>query len=175
MYTKGSDYYTPSHYIKKFLWGITYWTLFRYSPRLLYNWRNFLLRIFGAKIGKNAKVFPSVQIMYPWQLSLGDHSIIAWGVKVYNLGFISIGKETIISQFAHLCAGDHDYHSPDFILLMPRISIGDKVWIATEAFIGPGVTIYNRAIVGARAVVVKDIEESMIVGGNPAKFLKKRD
>ncbi len=175
MFTKGSDYYSPIHYLKKMIWGAMYWSLFRTSPRILFGWRNLLLRIMGAKIGKSVRVFPSVKIMYPWNLVVGDYSILAWEVNVYNLGAIEIGEKTIISQHAHLCAGDHDYHNPKFTLLMPSIKIGNEVWIATEAYIGPRVIIADRVIVGARAVVVKNIPKGKIVGGNPAKIIKDRD
>ncbi len=175
IFTKGSDYYTPLHYIRKFLWQIIYWTLFRFSHRLMYGWRNFLLRLMGAKVGKSVRIFPSVAITYPWNLEIGDNSIIAWEVRIYNLGKIFIGNKTIISQSAHICAGDHDYHSPKFTLLMPSITIGNEVWIAADAFIGPRVTVNHFSVVGARAVVVKDVPEGMVVGGNPAKVIKKRD
>jgi len=175
MFTKGREYYSKSHYIMRFLWQITYILFFRYSPRLIYPWRIFLLRIFGAKIGKNVKIFPSVLITYPWNLEVQESTVIAWGVKIYNLGFIKIGKNTIISQYAHLCAGDHDYKDPRFKLLMPPITIGDGVWIASEAFIGPRVIIENKAVIGARAVVVRNVPESAVFAGNPAKMIKMRD
>ncbi len=175
MYSKGSDYYSPAHYIKKSIWILVYYCFFRYSPRLLYAWRNFLLRLFGAKIGKQVRIFPSATITYPWNLEIGDYSIISWKVIIYNLGPVKIGEKTLISQFSHICAGDHDYKNPKFTLLMPSISIGSNVWIGTEAFIGPRVIINDYAVIGARSVVVKNVEPGCVIGGNPARILKKRD
>jgi len=174
MFTKGSDYYTPRHYIKKFIWALVHFLLFRYSPRLLYGWRNTLLRLMGASIGKNVKIFPSVQITYPWNLHIEDGSIISWKVILYNLGPIHIGRNTIISQQAHICAGNHDYRNPRFTLLMPPITIGDGVWIAADAFIGPNILIGNEAVIGARAVITKNVEPKAVMVGNPAQFLKSR-
>ncbi len=99
---------------------------------------------------------------------LGDH------VHVYNLGPITIGDHTVISQDVYLCAGTHDYTQPDLPLVRPSITIGSGVWICAGAFIGPGVTIGDNAIVGARAVVTKDVPPGMIVAGNPARVIKVR-
>ena len=169
MFTKGKDYYTPADYARRFIWYGIYWVFFRYSPRLLYGWRNLLLKGMGARLGTGVKIFPSVKIMYPWKLEIGDHSIISWNVTLYNLGMIRIGSGTIISQHAHLCAGTHNFRIPEFTLLMPPITIGNGVWIAADAFIGPNVTIHDNALVGARSVVVRDVALNTIVCGNPAR------
>ena len=125
----------------------------------------------GAKIGIGVKIYPSAKIMYPWLLQIGDRTTISWRVKVYNLGFSSIGNDTMISQFSHLCGGTHNYRSKDFDLIRTGFTIGNNVWIAADAFIGPKVTVGDRAIVAARAVVVKDVAEATIVAGNPAKVI----
>jgi putative colanic acid biosynthesis acetyltransferase WcaF len=140
----------------------------------LYGWRNFLLRIFGARIGRGVKIYPSAEIMFPWNLEIGDHTVISWKVIVYNLGRITIGSGTIISQYVHLCAGNHDFKSPEFKLLKTPIVIGSHVWIAADAFVGPGVVVGNNAVVYARSVVVKDVQESAIVAGHPAVVLEHK-
>ncbi len=159
--------YTPKEYLLRFLWACV-WPVFRCSPRLLYGWRNLLLRIFGARIGRGVRIYPSADIMFPWNLEIGDQTVISWKVILYNLGKITIGSSTIISQYVHLCAGNHDYRSPDFKLLKTPIVIGSKVWIAADAFIGPGVSVGDNAVVYARAVVVKDVPENAVVAGHPA-------
>jgi putative colanic acid biosynthesis acetyltransferase WcaF len=148
--------------------------LFRFSPRLLWGWRCFLLRLFGAKIGSNVHIHPSVQIFIPWNLTIGDWSSVGFDALIYNLGPVTIGSKVTISQRAHLCAGSHDFRDPAMPLTKPPISIGDEAWICADAFVGPGVTVCERAVVAARAVVVKDVETGAIVGGNPAKVVGKR-
>jgi putative colanic acid biosynthesis acetyltransferase WcaF len=127
----------------------------------------------GSKIGKDVKIFPSVDITFPWLLEIGDKSVIAWNVIIYNLGFVKIGTQTIISQNAHLCGGTHDITHPGFVLMRTGLTIGDKVWIAADAFIGPSVTVGDNSIVAARAVVIRDVDSQSLVGGNPAKFINK--
>jgi len=87
--------YTHREYVLRMLWGFVY-VFFRYSPRLLYGWRNFILRIMGASIGRGVKIYPSAKIMFPWNLTIEDGAVISWGVNLYNLGKIEIGKNTII-------------------------------------------------------------------------------
>jgi putative colanic acid biosynthesis acetyltransferase WcaF len=173
-YIQYTSNYTLKEYLLRFLWSLT-WPFFRFSPRLLYGWRNFLLRFFGARIGKKVKIYPTAKIMFPWNLEIDARTVISWEVILYNLGKITIGSDTIISQYAHLCAGTHDHQSEDFPLLKLPVSIGNNVWIATEAFIGPDVKIGDNVVVGARSVVIKDIPDDLIVAGNPAKEIKKRN
>jgi putative colanic acid biosynthesis acetyltransferase WcaF len=170
-----SRFYSRKEIILRLIWSLINLFFFRCSPRLLYGWRNFLLRLMGAKIGRGVKIFPSAIITFPWLLEIKDKAVISWGVRIYNLGKITIGEKTIISQYAHLCGGTHDIKKPGFVLLRTGLEIGDGVWIAADAFIGPDVHIGERAIVGARAVVVKDIEPGNIVAGNPAKKIGMRD
>lgn len=162
-------YYSGKEVILRLIWSFVHLVFFRFSPRLLYGWRNFLLRIMGASIGKGVKIYPSAMITFPWLLEVKDKAVISWGVRIYNLGKISIGKKTVISQFAHLCGGTHDIKNPGFVLLRKEIEVGNCVWIASDAFIGPNVHIGDYAVVGARAVVFKDVEMGSIVAGNPAK------
>lgn len=148
--------------------------LFARSPRFLYGWRNMLLRLFGAKVGRAVRIYPSVRIFAPWQLEVGDWATLGPEVLVYNLGNITIGASTVISQGAHLCAGTHDYTKPEFPLLKLPIHIGDEVWIAAEAFVGPGVTVGKGAVLGARAVVMKSVAAGKVAVGNPARMLRKK-
>lgn len=167
-------YYTDKEILLRIVWKLVYPVFFRLSPRFCYSWRNFILRLFGAQIGQKVKIFPSVRIAQPWLFSIGDKSLVAWNVNIYNLGKIEIGTHTIISQNVHLCGGTHDIKNPGFKLIRSGLSIGNETWIASDAFVGPGVQVNDFAIVAARAVVVKDVEENTVVGGNPAKVLRKR-
>lgn len=148
--------------------------LFTISPRTSFKFRNSLLMVFGAKIGNSVHIYPSAIIYMPWNLTIGDNSAIGEDALIYNLGKITIGNNATISHRAHLCAGTHDYSDPTLHLLKPPINIGDNAWVCAQAFIGPGVTINEGAVVGAAAVVTKDVEAWTVVAGNPAKFIKKR-
>jgi len=158
----------------RLLWNSVFTILFRYSPNPFHGWRAFLLKIFGADLGKGVHVYPNVKIWAPWNLKLGDESGIANGAIIYSQGKITIGKRCVISQGAHLVAGTHDYNHPGFPLIVRPIVIGDYVWIAAEAFIHPGIAIGNGCIIGARSVVVRDMPEWMVCTGHPCMPIKKR-
>ncbi|WOO42932.1 putative colanic acid biosynthesis acetyltransferase [Rubellicoccus peritrichatus] len=164
---------------RKELTGRVFWYLvqpfFRFSPRLCSGWRCFLLRCFGAKIGYHVYIDPSVEIAIPWHLEIGNWSAVGRGVVLYSFGKITIGNSTTISQFAHLCAGSHDYRDETLPLLKLPITIEDQVWVCADAFIGPNVIVREGAIVAARAVAVKNVDAWAIVAGNPAHFIKKRE
>jgi len=165
--------YSHGETLRRVLWAFAK-PLFRFSPRTFFGWRNFLLKLLGARIGKQVHIYNSATIYFPWNLEIGDWSAIGEHAYIYNLGTIRIGARVTISQRAHLCAGTHDHTDPTLPLLKPPIDIGDQVWICADAFVGPGVTIGEGALVGARAVVVKDVDPWQIVVGNPARVIKKR-
>lgn len=165
--------YTRKELCLRVVWGLGK-LVFRLSPRPCFGFRRWLLSLFGAKVGRDVHVYSSALIYYPWLLEIGNDSSIGEWALVYNLGKVTIGERTTISQRAHLCAGTHDYAEVTMPLVKPPICVGDEVWVCADAFIGPGVTIASRAIVAAASVVVKDVPESTIVGGNPAKFIKNR-
>lgn len=150
------------------LWAMTYLFAFRPSPKLCFRWRVFLLRLFGAQIGEKTKIYSSVKFFVPSNAVIGDHCIIGPDVRFYNVAEIRIGNQTVISQHAHLCAATHDFRNPGFKLFPKPIEVGDSCWIAADAFVGPGVTIGASAVVGARAVVFKEVMPGMVVAGNPA-------
>lgn len=169
-----SSPYSRSEKIRRLAWNITRAVLFRPSPKHLFRWRNVVLRWFGARIGPNTFIEPTVRIFHPWLLTIGDWTHIGGGANLYNLGPLSIGDHSVVSQNALLCAGTHDYTHPNLPLLRPPIKIGSGVWIAADAFIGPGVIVGDNAVVGARAVVARDVPAGMVVAGNPARVIKER-
>jgi len=156
------------------LWGGGHF-LYRYSPGPMHGWRRFLLWLFGAEVGKEVHVENSATIYFPWNLKVGPWSAIGEDAVVYNLGQITIGEKVTISQRAHLCAGTHDYTAPDLPLLKPPIHVGDQAWICADAFVGPDVNVGDGAVVGARAVVLDNVEPWKVVGGNPARVVKERE
>lgn len=160
--------------IQRVLWALAS-PLFSLSPRPFFGWRRFLLRAFGAKVGARVHIYPSVRIAMPWNLEIGDDAGIGDRVILYSLGVIFIGKSATVSQGAHLCAGTHDYRDRALGLLKRPISIEDGAWVCADAFIGPGVAVGARAIVGARAVAMKNVPPNAIVAGNPARLIKYRN
>jgi putative colanic acid biosynthesis acetyltransferase WcaF len=168
-----SNNYTTNEYLKRILWILTF-PFFRFSPRHFYLWRTFLLRLFGAKIGKNVRIFPSSRIMFPWELRIGDNVVISWNVTVYDLGRLTIGKDVVVSQGVHLCGGTHDYTGKDFYIIKSKIDIEDGVWIAADAFIGPDVVIGKECVIGARSVVLQSTEPYGVYTGNPARLIKNK-
>ncbi|MEL7472954.1 MAG: hypothetical protein AAGK04_06505 [Planctomycetota bacterium] len=166
--------YPKSWYIKRLVWTVVDRVLFRYSPSQLTSWRRFWLRRFGAKVHPTANIRPGVKIKHPWIFEIGEHACLGDDAEVYNLGPIRIADHTVISQGCYLCAGTHDYHDERLPLVRPEINIGRGVWICAHAFIGPGVRVGDNALVGARAVVTRDVPPATIVAGNPAKVIRDR-
>lgn len=156
------------------LWSIVWILFYRPSPRPLHGWRRFLLRCFGAKIGRLAHPYPSAWVWAPWNLEMGDHSCLADGVDCYSVAPIRLGAGALVSQRAFLCAATHDYEASAFPLVPKPIVVGAGAWVAAEAFIGPGVTVGSGAVVGARACVTRDVEPETVVVGNPARMVKRR-
>ncbi|KAA3439603.1 WcaF family extracellular polysaccharide biosynthesis acetyltransferase [Rufibacter hautae] len=158
----------------RLVWQLTATLFFTYSPKQLHGWRSFLLRLFGAKVGRGVHVYPKVKIWAPWNLQLEDQCGIANGVILYSQGKIIIGRRAVVSQGAHLCTGTHDYTELGFPLVTKPIQVGDFAWVAAEAFVHPGVTIGEGCVIGARAVVTKDMPAWMVCSGHPCKPIKDR-
>ena len=157
------------------LWGIVYVTLFRTSPRPFHRWRNWLLRLFGATVHPTAHVYHSARIWAPWNLTMGAHSCIADDADIYNAAPITIGDYSTVSQYSYLCAASHDFEDVRHPLITAPIIIGSRCWIAADVFIGPGVTIGDGAVIGARSSVFGDIEPWTLALGCPAKPIRKRN
>lgn len=134
-----------------------------------------MLRLFGAQVGQEVHIYPSVKIIAPWNLSFGNYAAVGDGVNLYALGPITIGARATISQGSYLCSGSHDWRDPAMPLINPPVVIGDEAWICAEAFVGPGVTIGARTILGARGVAMRDLPPNVLARGNPVQILGPRD
>jgi putative colanic acid biosynthesis acetyltransferase WcaF len=165
--------YSRGEQLRRVLWSGGRW-LIRLSPRPCFGWRRFVLRLFGARVGAHVNIYPSTHLYMPWNVTIGDWSALGDDVFVYSLGSVSIGKSATLSYRSHVCAGTHDLNDPELPLRKPPVTIEDGVWVGTEAFIGPGVTVGRAAVVGARAVVVKDVAALDVVAGNPARPVSRR-
>jgi putative colanic acid biosynthesis acetyltransferase WcaF len=162
----------PGWYVQ--LWWIVQDTLFRWSPQFMYGWRRLLLRLFGAKVGKNVIIRPTAKITYPWKVKIGNYSWIGDDVVLYSLGEIVIGDNVVISQRSYICTGSHDYTKTDFPIFAKKIIIEDECWLATDVYVAPGVKIGRGTVVGARSSVFKDLPPGKICIGSPAKPIKDR-
>jgi putative colanic acid biosynthesis acetyltransferase WcaF len=156
------------------LWWIVQATLFRWSPQVAYGFRRMLLRMFGAEVGTKVLIRSTATVTYPWKVRIGDFSWIGDDVVLYSLGRIDIGAHAVVSQRSYLCAGDHDANIADFPIRPMPIVIEDGVWIATDVFVGPCVTVRRNAVVGARSSVFKDVPPDMVCHGNPCRPVRPR-
>jgi putative colanic acid biosynthesis acetyltransferase WcaF len=161
--------------LRRLLWVGVEMTLFRGSFHTMNGFRALLLRLFGAKIGRRCIIRRTARIYYPWLLTMGDVCILGDQAEIYNLARITIGDRAMVSQQAYLCAGTHDYTRAELPLVTMPVEVGPDAWVCARAFVGPGVKIGEGAVVAACAVVVKEVRPWMIVGGNPAKEIKKRE
>ena len=166
--------YSVREYTARFAWSIVQATLLRQSPPRAYGWRRFWLRLFGARIEPDARVRATAVVMMPWLLEMESGAVLGDRVIAYNLGRLFIGRGAIVSQGSHLCGGTHDYSRPGLPLVRTEIVIEAGAWICADAFIGPGVCVGERTIVGARSAVFKSLPPHSVYGGNPAVFLKPR-
>ena len=167
--------YPPSTYFVRAAWMLVHATIWKLCGRPAHVVRPLILRLFGAQTSTQVYFAGSAWIEMPWSLECGKLVSVGPRTILYNLGGLSIGEQTILSQDVYVCGGTHDYTDPTYPLVRKKITIGKGVWIAAGAFIGPGVTIGDGAVVGARAVVMGDVEPWTIVAGNPARVIKRRE
>lgn len=160
--------------VKRLLWSMVENTVYRYSFHTWSGWRAFLLRCFGAKIGKNCIIRRTVKVYYPWLLTMGDMVIVGDAANLYCLGPITLNDRCMVSQEAYLCAGTHDFSKIDLPLVTKPVILGKDAWVCARAFVGPGVTIGEGAVVGACAVAMRDVAPWKIVAGNRATVVGER-
>lgn len=165
---------SKSNKLARSLWQIVWLLLYRPTPRLFHAWRCLLLRLFGAKLGKAVHTYPSARIWAPWNLEMGDHACLSEGVDCYCVAKIRIGALSTISQHSFLCTASHDHSKASMPLVAAPITIGERVWITADVFVGPGVTIGDGAVVTARSSVFSDLPPWMVARGNPAVPIKPR-
>jgi len=168
--------YSSAEIAKRMCWSVVQATLFRWSPRPFHGFRARLLRLFGASIEEPGRVvvFPTVSVVFPWKLSLAPRTMIGPRVNVYNLAQITLKRGANISQNCHLCAGTHEFNRWAMPLVARPIVIGENAWLGADVFVGPGVSVGDLCVVGARSVVVRDLPPRMICAGNPCRPLKER-
>jgi len=165
---------TLKNKVARSVWQPVWLLLYRPTPRLLHPWRRFLLRLFGATLGKAVRPYPSTRIWAPWNLEMGDHSCLSEHVDCYCVDKVRIGAYATVSQYSFLCTASHDYSDSTMPLVTAPISIGEQAWVTADVFVGPGVTIGDGSVITARSSVFTDIEPWVVASGNPAKARKQR-
>jgi putative colanic acid biosynthesis acetyltransferase WcaF len=179
MYQDLSQFSVPAGFRGRSKWFVQCWwiaqaLLFKPSPQFAYGFRAWLLRRFGANVGRNTVIRPTVTITYPWKVSIGDYAWIGDHAVLYSLGEIRVGEHAVVSQGCYLCAGDHDATLENFPIRARDIRVADQAWVASDVFVGPGVTIGRGAIVGARSSVFADMPEGMVCFGHPCQPVRRR-
>jgi putative colanic acid biosynthesis acetyltransferase WcaF len=166
--------FTLKNRIGRLIWWAVQALLFRTTPRPMVAWRRFLLRCFGAKLGRTVKVYSRALIWAPWNLEMNDHSCMDDDVDCYNAAPVRIGRGAVVSRGAVLCTATHDHSDKLFPVITRPIVIEESAWVAARAFVSPGVTIGKSAVIGACSVVTRDVAQNAIVAGNPAKVIRCR-
>jgi putative colanic acid biosynthesis acetyltransferase WcaF len=159
---------------KEGLWLSVSLFLFRLCPLKISAFKCAVLRLFGAHVGVGVVIKPGAKITFPWKLTLGNHVWLGEECWLLNLAPIQIESNVCISQRAFLCSGNHNYNSPTFDLITASIQVEQGAWIGADAFVGPGVSVGNHAVLTAGSVATKNLEPFGIYRGNPAVLIKQR-
>jgi putative colanic acid biosynthesis acetyltransferase WcaF len=170
----GGPSFSLANRLQRAVWIMTWLILASWTPPPFHPWRRFLLRLFGAQISPTARIYGSTRIWYPPNLKMGAYSVLGWDAICYCQGQITLNDFASVSQRAHLCAGTHAIDDPDFQLITGPIVIEEHAWVAADAFVGPGVTIREGAVLGARGVAFKDLDSWTVYVGNPAQSIRRR-
>ncbi len=160
--------------MKRGLWYFTNLIFFQSGVFPINGLKIFLLRTFGAKVGKGVVVKPVVNIKYPWNLKIGDHCWIGENVWIDNLAFVTIGDNVCLSQNSMLLTGNHNYKKSTFDLMIGEIVLEDGVWIGAHAIVSSGVNCFSHSVLSLNSVATNDLEAYSINQGNPAQKVKER-
>lgn len=158
----------------RFCWMFVYAALFRPSPRPCHGWRRFLLRCFGAKMGRDSKVYSTARVWAPWNLTCEDAVAVAEDAIVYNPKPIRLESHAIVSQMAYICGATHDYEDPAFPLIAFPMTVGAYAWICAKATVQPGVNVGEGAVLGLGSIATRDLEPWTVYAGIPARKIKTR-
>jgi putative colanic acid biosynthesis acetyltransferase WcaF len=156
------------------LWMLVSALLFRTSPRPFHAWRAFLLRCFGARLGRECHIYPRARIWAPWNLHCDDMAAIADDVVVYNAAPVFLGRLAVVSQEAYLCGATHDINDPAFPMIKAPIHVGARAWVCARATVMGGVSVADGAVLALGAVATRDLAAWTVYGGIPAVPIGRR-
>lgn len=160
--------------IKMIVWEYVWMLLCSWTPKPANSWRLLWLKLFGCTIYGKPFVHQRARIQIPWNLILHDRACLGDRTNAYTLGVIEIFEYATVGQEAYLCTGTHAFNKQSMNLITTKITIGKNVFIGARAFIMPGITIADNAIIGAGSLVTRNVESNAIMAGNPAKHIKFR-
>lgn len=169
-----SDYNPGAGIVKRIVWYFVNACFFTSRWLPVSGFKVFLLRLFGAKVGRGVNIKPAVNIKYPWRLKIGDYVWIGEAVWIDNLANVTIGNNVCISQGALLLCGNHNFKKNSFDLITGEIRLEDGVWIGARSMVGPGVTCRSHSILSIQSAASSDLESYTIYRGNPAVPVKER-
>lgn len=170
-----NSWYNPGGgIVKRTLWYIVNAWVFKSSWCVLVGVKVWLLRLFGAEVGKGVNIKPNVNIKYPWYLTMGDYCWIGENVWIDNLVPVRIGSNAVLSQGAMLLCGSHNFRKTTFDLIVGEITIEDGAWVGAQARVCPGVTMRSHSVLAVGSVATRDCEAYGIYQGNPAVKVKTR-
>ena len=161
--------------LRRLVWNICWMLLYRLSPKPLHAWRSFLLRLFGARMGRGCHFYPGSKVWAPWNLVCADQVTAADGAEIYNPAPVTLGSHVILSQDAYVCGATHDYNDPAFPLLAYAMSFGAYAWVCARASVAPGVNLGEGAVLGLGSVATRDLDPWAVYAGVPAVKVRDRD
>lgn len=164
-----------SNRLRRLVWNICRALLYRLSPKPLHAWRSFLLRLFGARMGRGCHFYPSSKVWAPWNLVCADQVTAADGAEIYNPSPVTLGSHVILSQDAYICGATHDYNDPAFPLIAYAMSFGEYAWVCARASVAPGVNMGEGAVLGLGSVATRDLDPWSVYAGVPAVKVRDRD
>jgi putative colanic acid biosynthesis acetyltransferase WcaF len=160
--------------LRRVCWAVAYHAAFRYTPNPMRRWRAFVLRCFGGRISPCARISPSAVISFPWNLEMEEYATLGPGAICYSTAPVFIGRMATVSQYAYLCTASHDYEDRNFTLYARPIRIQAEAWVCADAMVGPGVTVGEGAVLGAKSSAFKDLQPWKVYAGTPAAWIKDR-
>jgi putative colanic acid biosynthesis acetyltransferase WcaF len=169
------NYHPGRSKLKCLRWYFVNVIFFRNPLNPLSKVKVWLLRLYGAKVGKGVVIKPAVNIKYPWRLTIGDYSWIGENVWIDNLADVTIASNVCVSQGAMLLTGNHNYKLETFDLMTGEIKLEEGSWVGARAVVCPGVTLHRRAVLTVNSVATEDLEENGVYQGTPAKYIRKRN
>ncbi len=173
--TYDNSWYNPAAgWFKRTLWYFVNHLIFTHGLLPISSLKVMVLRVFGAKVGDGVNIKPSVNIKYPWLLTIGKHVWVGENVWIDNLAEVKIGDNVCLSQGAMLLTGNHNYKLSTFDLMVGKIILEDGVWVGTRSIVCPGITCHSHSVLAVNSVATKNLDAFGIYQGNPAVKIKER-